>query len=144
MFYKNQLYMYYLIYKTVQVKALFYQHGLVIIQIIPILKNISNPHKTCNIASLFLKCCHKHTEAILQVLWWLKHLKILVIQCTRLASWRQLPCKHAVSCQYRACTGPMLPASAPYMPGTGPYRHVYRVKKAHASRDSFMIAFVMS
>ena len=25
-----------------------------------------------------------------------------------------LPCKHAISCQYRACTGPMLPASAQY------------------------------
>ena len=36
----------------------------------------------------------------------------------------QLPCKHAVSCQYRDCTGPMLQASAQYRPGTGTYWHV--------------------
>ena len=26
---------------------------------------------------------------------------------------------HVISCQYRACTGPMLAASAQYRPGTG-------------------------
>ena len=31
----------------------------------------------------------------------------------------ELPCKHAISCQYRACTGPMLAASAQYRRGTG-------------------------
>ena len=35
--------------------------------------------------------------------------------------------KHVVMCQYRACTGPMLAASDQYRPGTGNYRHVYRV-----------------
>ena len=39
----------------------------------------------------------------------------------------QQPCKHASSCRYRACTGPMLTASAQYRPGTGTYRHVYRI-----------------
>ena len=29
------------------------------------------------------------------------------------------PCKHVISCQYWACTGPMLAASAQYRPGTG-------------------------
>ena len=31
----------------------------------------------------------------------------------------RLPCKHTVSCQYWADTGPMLPASAQYRPSTG-------------------------
>ena len=31
----------------------------------------------------------------------------------------QGPYKDAISCQYRACTGPMLAASAQYRPGTG-------------------------
>ena len=35
------------------------------------------------------------------------------------------PCKHAIRFQYRACTGPMLTASAQYRPGTGTQRHVY-------------------
>jgi len=39
----------------------------------------------------------------------------------------QYPCKHAGTCQYRTCTGPMLSASDQYMPGTGNQRHVYRV-----------------
>ena len=39
---------------------------------------------------------------------------------------RQVPCKHAISCQYRACTGPMLAALDQYRPGTGTCRHVYR------------------
>ena len=38
-----------------------------------------------------------------------------------------LSCKHAISCQYRACTGPILPASAQYRSGTGTYWHVYEV-----------------
>ena len=33
--------------------------------------------------------------------------------------WIASPCKHAVSCQYGACTGPMLPASDQYRLGTG-------------------------
>ena len=38
-----------------------------------------------------------------------------------LQDWNSMlqPCKHAISCQYRACTGPMLAASAHYRPGTG-------------------------
>ena len=32
---------------------------------------------------------------------------------------REGPCKHAASCQYWACTGPMLAASNQYRPGTG-------------------------
>ena len=38
-------------------------------------------------------------------------------------TWRQFhtgpPHKHAVMCQYRACTGPMLPASDQHRPSTG-------------------------
>jgi len=30
-----------------------------------------------------------------------------------------IPHKHAAMCQYRACTGPMLPTSDQYIPGTG-------------------------
>ena len=33
-------------------------------------------------------------------------------------------CKHAGTCRYRACTGPMLAASDQYRPGIGTYRHV--------------------
>ena len=36
------------------------------------------------------------------------------------------PINMPVGCQYRACTGPMLPAWDQYRPGTGTYRHVYR------------------
>ena len=38
----------------------------------------------------------------------------------------QLPHKHAIMGQYRAITRLMLPATAQYWPGIGPYRHVYR------------------
>ena len=36
------------------------------------------------------------------------------------------PHKHAIMGQYLASTGPMLPASDQYWPGTGTYRHVYK------------------
>ena len=35
------------------------------------------------------------------------------------------PCKHAVSCQYQACTDPMLGALAQYRPGAVTQWHVY-------------------
>ena len=61
----------------------------------------------------------------------------------------QLPYKHAITGQYWACTGPMLPASDQYGPGTGTYWHVYRVSTSLLSWDlltvsgvSFRIIFI--
>jgi len=45
------------------------------------------------------------------------------------AEGNELPHKHAIICQYRACTGPMLATSDQYKPGNGNYWHVYRVCK---------------
>ena len=41
------------------------------------------------------------------------------------------PRKHAVMCQYRACTGPMLAASDQYWPSAGTYLHVYEDVSFH-------------
>ena len=44
---------------------------------------------------------------------------------------RTHPHRHAIMGQYRVCTGPMLPASAQYSPGTGNLWHIYRVCFVH-------------
>ena len=47
------------------------------------------------------------------------HRCVHTVELTCVDSVIRVPCKHAISCQYRACTGPMLAASAQYRPGTG-------------------------
>ena len=43
------------------------------------------------------------------------------------AHYISLPCKHAITCRYQACSRPMLTASDQYRLVTGTYRHVYGV-----------------
>ena len=53
---------------------------------------------------------------------WEKYASLITVlsqYAWRLTRLRHIPCKHAISCQYRACTGPMLAASAQYRLGTG-------------------------
>ena len=110
----------------------------------------SSDHRSWHILILHLYSVHSKVGPLVSLnmsvsLWYLRMLSRLSLPqlqepflSTSLSMMEfESPCKHSVILQYRAGTGPMLPASAQYWPITGIWWHVYRGAIRHLVKHNY-------